>query len=124
MASNQVSAILVSTSLARCDFAQQLCGFATSSAIHLHSSPESSPDGSSAFSQSVHHSNLTAFAALGGLVTPPEQRYRYFNHLTMACIISIKACHSLSVDCNFTAQTKAQRFFDCHKGTKTQSYFK
>jgi hypothetical protein len=77
MASNQVTAILFSASFAKCDFAQQLCDFVTSSAIHLHSSLKSIPDGYSAFSQSVHHSSFTAFAALGGLITPPEQRYRY-----------------------------------------------
>jgi hypothetical protein len=38
MASNQVTAILFSASFAKCDFAQQLCDFVTSSAIHLHSS--------------------------------------------------------------------------------------
>jgi len=79
MASNQVTAILFSASFAKCDFAQQLCDFVTSSAIHLHSSLKSIPDGYSAFSQSVHHSSFTAFAALGGLITPPEQRYRYFS---------------------------------------------
>ena len=79
MASNQVTAILFSASFATCDFAQQLCDFVTSSAIHLHSSLKSIPDGYSAFSQSVHHSSFTAFAALGGLITPPEQRYRYFS---------------------------------------------
>ena len=79
MASNQVTAILFSASFAKCDFAQQLCDFVTSSAIHLHSSLKSIPDGCSAFSQSVHHSSFTAFAALGGLITPPEQRYRYFS---------------------------------------------
>jgi len=81
MASNQVTAILISASFARCDFAQQLRGFATSSAIHFHSSLKSIPDGCSAFSQNVHHSNLAVFAALGGLATPPEQRYRYFDQL-------------------------------------------
>jgi hypothetical protein len=55
--------------------------FVTSSAIHLHSSPKSIPGGCSAFSQYVHHSNFTVFAALGGLITPPEQRYRYFDRL-------------------------------------------
>ena len=79
MANNQVIAILFSASFAKCDFAQQLCVFVTSSAIHLHSSLKSIPDGCSAFSQSVHHSSFTAFAALGGLITPPEQRYRYFS---------------------------------------------
>jgi hypothetical protein len=93
---NQVTVTLVSTSAARCDFAQQLCGFVTSSAIHLHSSPNPIPDGCTAFSQHVHHSSFTAFAALGGLITPPEQRYRYFNHsLRTVCIISNTACHSL-----------------------------
>jgi hypothetical protein len=95
MASNQVTAILVSTSAARCDFARQLCGFVTSSAIHLHSSPNPSPDGCTAFSQYVHYSSFTAFAALGGLITPPEQRYRYFNYsLRTVCIISNTACYS------------------------------
>jgi hypothetical protein len=79
MASNQVTAILFSASFAKCGFAQQLCDFVTSSAIHLHSSLKSIPDGCTAFSQSVHHSSFTAFAALGGLITPPEQRYRYFS---------------------------------------------
>jgi hypothetical protein len=79
MASNQVTAILFSASFAKCDFAQQLSDFVTSSAIHLHSSLKSIPDGCTAFSQSVHHSSFTAFAALGGLITPPEQRYRYFS---------------------------------------------
>jgi hypothetical protein len=57
------------------------CDFVTSSAIHFHSSLKSIPDGCSAFSQIVHHSSFTAFAALGGLITPPEQRYRYANPL-------------------------------------------
>jgi hypothetical protein len=81
MASNQVSAITFSASFAQCDFAQQLRDFVASSAIHLHSSLKSIPDGCSAFSQFVHHSGFAAFAALGGLITLPEQRYRYFNQL-------------------------------------------
>ncbi len=44
IASKQVSAMLVSTSSAQCDFALQLSDFVTSSAIHLHSPLKVTPD--------------------------------------------------------------------------------
>ena len=44
IASKQVSAMLISTSSAKCDFALQLMRFVTSSAIHLHSSLKVIPD--------------------------------------------------------------------------------
>ena len=65
------------------------CAFDTSSAVHLHSSPERVPDLLfEAFSLSVHHSSLTAFAVQGGLVTPPEQRYRYASMTSTLIVVS------------------------------------
>ena len=68
--------------------------FDTSSVVHLHSSPESTPDPFfGTFSLTVHHSSLTAFAAQGGLVTPPEQRYRYFTMSSTLIVVSSSLQH-------------------------------
>jgi hypothetical protein len=61
IAGKQVAAMLVSTSLAQCDFARQLMRFDTSSTVHLRSSLKVAPDGF-----------IRLFC-----IRSPQQRYRF-----------------------------------------------
>ena len=64
-----------------------------------------------AFSLSVHHSSLAAFAAQSGLVTPPVQRCRYFTTSSTPVVVSSLLQHVKERQSffNFSAQAKSAK---------------